>query len=315
MSGLPLVEASKLSNTVLGQGVVETFVKDDPILQRIRWETLVGNAYEYTREATEAGANWYAVNEIRVTNNPTWNKLSAVPKILDSPVELDDFTKKTRSNVNDIKKELQNAAVKAAKKKFMEGFYYGNKTTNPKEIDGLHVLLNDTTYNTLQVDDSDTQTVPLQMSGHLDKALDMVKGFKSVLILSSKGLKRGVDKYLRSVGAGATATKDEFGVPLDQYRPGLYWATSDYILDTELTSAGAFSASTGGLTTSIFILSFEPRALEGMQVEPMKWVDWAPVPKTNNEWAHIQWYPTILIKSLVSCVKIVGIDADGTVAA
>jgi len=315
MAGLPLVEASKLSNTVLSQGIVETFVRDDPILARIKWEKIVGNAYEYVREATETGAEWYAVNEIRTSANPTWSKLTATPKIIDSPVELDDFTKKTRSNINDIKMDLQEAAIKAAKHKFMSSFYYGNATTNPKEIDGLHVLIADTTYNTLVIDGSDTATVPLQMSGHLDRAISMVKGFKPSLILSSQQLYRNVNKYLRSVGAGATATKDEFGMPIDQYRPGLYWVPSDYIVDTELTSSGAYSAKTGGYTTSIFILSFESRAIQGMHVEPLKWVDWAPVPMTNKDWAHIQWYPTVVMQSLVSCVKIVGIDADGTVAA
>lgn len=315
MAGLPLVEASKLSNTVLAQGIVETFVRDDPVLARLKWTNLVGNAFEYVREATEAGADWYAVNEIRVASNPTWNKLTATPKIIDSPVVLDDFVKKTRSNINDVKMDLQEASMKATKHGFMGAFYYGNNTTNPKEMDGLHKLLTDTTYNTLVVDSGDTQTVPLQMSGHLDKALNMIKGFKPSLILCSMEMRRRIEKFLRSVGASATATKDEYGIPLDQYRPGLFWGPSDYIVDTELTSTGAFSAKAGGFTTSIFIVSFENRALEGMHVEPLKWVDWAPVPMTNTEWAHIQWYPTILIRSLVSCVKIVGIDADGVVAA
>ena len=315
MAGLPLVEASKLSNTVLAQGIVETFVKDDPILARLKWTNLVGNAFEYVREATEAGAGWYAVNEIRTSSNPTWNKLTAIPSIIDSIPLLDDFTRKTRSNVNDVKQDLEDGALKAARTLFLDALYYGDKSTNPKEMDGLHKLLTDTTYNTLEVDGSDTQTIPLQMSEHLDKAIAMVKGFKPTLLVCSQQLYRRVNAYLRGVGAGATATKDEFGMPLDQYRPGLFWIPSDYIVDTELTSSGAYSAKTGGLTTSLFILSFENRALEGMHVEPLKWVDWEPVPMTNQEWAHIQWYPTILIRSLVSCVKIVGIDADGDVAA
>ncbi len=315
MAGLPLVEASKLSNTVLAQGIVETFVRDDPILARLKWTNIIGNAFEYVREATEAGADWYAVNEIRVASNPTWNKLTAYPKIIDSIPVLDDFTRKTRSNVNDVKADLEEAAMKAVKHEFMDALYYGNNTSNPKQIDGLQVLIADTTYNTLVIDSGDTQTVALQMSGHLDKAISMVKGFKPILIVCSQQIARNITKYLRSVGAGATATKDEFGTILDQYRPGLFLLPSDYIVDTELTSSGEFSAKTGGLTTSIFILSFENRALEGMHVEPLKWVDWAPVPMTNTEWAHIQWYPTLVMRSLVSCVKIPGIDADGVVVA
>lgn len=316
MPGLPLVDASKLSNTVLAQGIVETFVRDDPILARLKWTNLVGNAFEYVREATEAGADWYAVNEIRVASNPTWNKLTAYPSIIDSIPVLDDFVRKTRSNINDVKQDLEDGAMKAVKHKFMDAVYYGNKTANPKEMDGLHKLLTDTTYNTLIVSPTGSENVPLQLSGHLDRAISMVKGFKSSLLVCSQQLYRNITKFLRAVGAGATATRDEYGTMLDMYRPGLYLLPSDYISDSEaITGDGAFSAKTGGNTTSLFILTFENRGLEGMHVEPLKWVDWAPVPMTNLEWAHIQWYPTILIRSLVSCVKIVGIDSDGVVVA
>jgi hypothetical protein len=311
---LPLVEASKLSNTVVSQGIVETFVKDDPILARLNFETIVGNSYQYNRELSMAAAQFYGVNEEWVSSYPTADPKTAVPKIVGSPVELDDFLKKTRSNITDLKQELIDAAIKATKFTFMDSVFYGNATTNPKQFDGLHVLVSDTTYNTLIVDSGDTQTVPLQMAGHLDKAIDMIKGFKPSLIVSSRQMRRNVNKYLRGVGAGATATKDEFGNLLEHYGT-IPWAVSDYITDTELTSSGAYSAKTGGLTTSIFILSFDPKAFYGMQVEPMNFVPWTIMTGTNKEWANIRWYPTILVKSLVSCAKIVGIDADGTVAA
>lgn len=312
--GLPLVEASKLSNTVMSQGVVETFVKDDPILQRINWETIVGNAYIYNRELSMAAAQFYGVNEEWVSSYPNSVQLTATPKIVGSPVELDDFLKKTRSNINDLKTELVEGAIKATKWAFMDSFFYGNATSNPKQFDGIHELISDTTYNTLLVDVGDTETVALSMSAHLDKAIDMIKGFTPSLILSSRQTRRNVTKYLRGVGAGATQTRDEFGNLVDIYN-SIPWAISDYITDTELTSSGAFSAKTGGNTTSIFILSFDPKALYGMQVEPMNFVPWTVMTGSNKEWANIRWYPTILMKSLVSCAKIVGIDADGTVVA
>lgn len=311
---LPLVEASKLSNTVMSQGVVETFVKDDPILQRMQWEPIVGNSYVYNRELSMAAAQFYGVNEEWVSSYPTATPLTATPKIVGSPVELDDFLKKTRSNINDLKTELVNGAIKATKWAFMDSFFYGNATTNPKQFDGVHALISDTTYNTILADVGDAQNVALSMSDHLDRAIDMIKGFTPGLIVSSRQMRRNVTKYLRSVGAGATAMKDEFGTLIDVYN-NIPWAISDYITDTELTLDGAFSAKTGGLTTSIFIFSFDPKGLYGMQVEPMNFVPWTIMPGTNKEWANIRWYPTILMKSLVSCTKIVGLDADGTVVA
>ena len=44
---LTLAEASKLSNDILLQGVVETIIKDSPILQRMPFIEIVGNSLIY----------------------------------------------------------------------------------------------------------------------------------------------------------------------------------------------------------------------------------------------------------------------------
>lgn len=49
---LTLVEASKLSNDMLLQGVVETIVKDSPILQRLPFIEIVGNGLTYNQVPT-----------------------------------------------------------------------------------------------------------------------------------------------------------------------------------------------------------------------------------------------------------------------
>ncbi len=47
---LTLAEASKLSNDVLLQGVVETIVKDSPVLQKLPFVEIVGNGLTYNQE-------------------------------------------------------------------------------------------------------------------------------------------------------------------------------------------------------------------------------------------------------------------------
>jgi len=49
---LTLAEASKLSNDMLLQGVVETIVKDSPILQVLPFIEIVGNGLTYKQVAT-----------------------------------------------------------------------------------------------------------------------------------------------------------------------------------------------------------------------------------------------------------------------
>ena len=47
---LTLEEAAKLSNDMLLQGVVETIVKDSPVLQRMPFIEIVGNGLTYNQE-------------------------------------------------------------------------------------------------------------------------------------------------------------------------------------------------------------------------------------------------------------------------
>jgi len=51
---LTLVEAAKLSNDMLLQGVVETIVKDSPILQQLSFIEIAGNGLTYNQVPTVA---------------------------------------------------------------------------------------------------------------------------------------------------------------------------------------------------------------------------------------------------------------------
>jgi hypothetical protein len=46
---ITLTEASKLSNDILLQGVVETIVRDSPVLQRLPFIEIVGNGLTYNQ--------------------------------------------------------------------------------------------------------------------------------------------------------------------------------------------------------------------------------------------------------------------------
>ena len=49
---LTLEEASKLSNDMLLQGVVETIVKESAVIQRLPFIEIVGNGLTYNQNAT-----------------------------------------------------------------------------------------------------------------------------------------------------------------------------------------------------------------------------------------------------------------------
>jgi hypothetical protein len=60
---LTLAEAAKLSNDMLMQGVVETIVKESPILQRLPFIEIVGNGLTYNQENVLPTIDFYDVGE------------------------------------------------------------------------------------------------------------------------------------------------------------------------------------------------------------------------------------------------------------
>ena len=60
---LTLAEASKLSNDMLKQGVIETIIKESPVLQRLPFIEIAGNGLTYNQEKTLPSIDFYDVGE------------------------------------------------------------------------------------------------------------------------------------------------------------------------------------------------------------------------------------------------------------
>ena len=99
---LTLAEASKLSNDMLLQGVVETIVKDSPILQRLPFIEIVGNGLTYNQEKTLPSIDFYDVGDTWAESTPTFEQITANLKIMGGDADVDNFLKATRSNVQDL---------------------------------------------------------------------------------------------------------------------------------------------------------------------------------------------------------------------
>ncbi|WP_329356964.1 major capsid protein [Streptomyces anulatus] len=132
-----LVEAAKLSTTQLQRGVIETFVQESPVLDRIPFMTIEGNAYAYDEEATLPGVAFRAVNEAYTESTGTVNQKSESLVILGGDADVDKFIQRTRSNLNDQRAVQTRLKVKANAYKFQDAFFNGDVTVEPKGFDGL----------------------------------------------------------------------------------------------------------------------------------------------------------------------------------
>lgn len=134
---LTLAESAKLSTDDLQRGVLETFVMESPILDRIPFLTIQGNAYAYNEEATLPGVQFRDVNEKYDESTGTVNQKSEKLVILGGDADVDRFIVQTRSNLNDQRAVQTRMKVKAAAYKFQDTFFNGDTAVEPKGFDGL----------------------------------------------------------------------------------------------------------------------------------------------------------------------------------
>lgn len=153
---LTLEESAKLSNEQLARGVMETFVQESPILDRIPFMEIQGNAYTYTSENTLPGVAFRAVNEAYPESTGTVKQTTERLFILGGDADVDRFIQQTRSNLNDQRAEQTTMKVKALSYEYQNTFFNGDTDTNVKGFNGLKKRLTGK-----QVLDADTNGLPV----------------------------------------------------------------------------------------------------------------------------------------------------------
>lgn len=134
---LTLAEAAKLSQDDLQRGVLETFVQESSVLDRIPFLTIQGNAYAYNEEATLPNVEFRSVNEGYSESTGTVNPKSESLVILGGDADVDRFIVQTRGNLNDQRATQTRMKVKAASYFFQDQFINGDTAVTPKGFDGL----------------------------------------------------------------------------------------------------------------------------------------------------------------------------------
>lgn len=134
---ITLVEAAKLSQSYLQRGVIETFIQNSPILDRIPFMNIEGNAYAYNSEGTLPGVAFRGVNESYTESTGTVNQATESLKILGGDADVDRFIVKTRGDINDQRAVQTAMKVKAASYLFQDTFFNGDTAVDADSFDGL----------------------------------------------------------------------------------------------------------------------------------------------------------------------------------
>jgi len=291
---LTLAEASKLSNDVLLVGVIETIIKDSPILQSLPFIEIVGNGLTYNRESTAATASFFDVGDTWTESTPTFAQITATLKIMGGDADIDNYLIATRSNVQDLEVAVIQLKAKAVQQLFEQTFITGDSVVNAKSFDGIDKLC------------ESGQTLSMGVNGgsltldKLDELVDTVKGGKPEILLMSRRSRRIINKLARTAGTFLETDRDQFGQMI-QYYDTIPIGVSDYVADNQ-TQGSSNDCST------IYAMQFGEGAVAGLtgpgglQVERVGSLEQKDATRTR-----IKWYSSVALFNGLKLAKLIGV--------
>ncbi|HXG35899.1 MAG TPA: phage major capsid protein [Dehalococcoidia bacterium] len=288
---LTLAEAAKLSNDLLLTGVIETIIKDSPVLQQLPFIEITGNGLTYNRENTAPTAGFFDVGDTWSESTPTFTQVTANLKIMGGDADIDNFLLATRSNLQDLEAAVVLLKAKAVRQLFEQTFISGDSAVNAKEFDGIDKLT------------PGGQTLSMGVNGgsltldKLDELIDLVKGGKPDMLLMSRRSRRSVTKLARTSGSFLEAERDEFGQML-QFYDGIPLGVSDYISDAQ-------TVGTSTDCSTIYALQFGEGALSGLTAPGGLQVERVGSLETKDaSRVRIKWYASMALFNTVKLAKL-----------
>jgi hypothetical protein len=301
-----LTEASKLSNDILVQGVIETIIGQSPILRQLPFIEITGNGLTYNREKALPDVDFYDVGDEWDESTPTFDQFTAVLKILGGDADVDSFLKATRSNIQDLETATIELKAKALRHRFEEAFIYGDSADDSKEFDGLIKLLDTATPGPQVISMGETgATLTLDV---LDELIDAIKGGKPDMLIMSRRSRRKVSALARASGAMIETERDHWGNFIHLWN-GVPIAANDWVLDTHVLEDGAETAFTGGGCSTIYAVQFGEDALCGLsspgfiQVENVGALETKDATRTR-----VKWYCSLALFSALKAAALIGVE-------
>ena len=291
---------------MLLQGVVETIVKDSPILQRLSFIEIVGNGLTYNQEKTLPSIDFYDVGDTWAESTPTFEQKTANLKIMGGDADVDNFLKATRSNVQDMEAAVIELKAKALRDKFEDTFIYGDSGENAKQFDGLKELIDTATASDRVIAMGDTgATLTLNK---LDELIDAVKGGKPDMLLMSRRSRRKINALVRAAGGMMDTDRDTWG-NFVQLWDGIPVGVNGWILDTHVLVDGLETATTGGTCSTIYAVQFGEGALSGLtspgflQAEPI-----GSLKNKDASRTRVKWYVARALFSSIKAAALIGVQ-------
>jgi len=311
---LTLAESAKLTQDVLLRGVIETIIRESPLLQVMPFVHIEGNGLTYNREKALAAAAWHApLGDWTTATEPEFDKLTATLAVLGRNADLDNFIKQTRSNIQDIEAVVLELAAKSLRHEFERAFIYGctsayltGITHDANMFDGLIVKIATKTAS--------DQVIAAGATGGaltfalIDRLIDAVKGGKPDLLMMSRRTRRKINDLARAAGTNLQVERGLLGEFVQLYN-GIPIAVNDWILDTHQVASSLETHATGGALSTMYALRFGEGAVVGatnggIQIENIGILEGKDAVRHR-----LKWYCSLVDFNVVARAALIGIQA------
>lgn len=304
--GTTLTQYAKLSNDILKQGIIETIVKDAPLLALLPWIEIQGNALTYNRELTLPLAEWHAVNDDWTTSPAvTFTQKTATLAILGQNADVDNYVKQTRSNINDIETAIIELTAKSIRNELEDKLLYGNNTTDPNQFDGLiaQIATGTASDQVIATAAGGATAITLDM---MDQLIDAVKGGKPHVLIMSRRSRRKIAALARAAGNNLEHDNAQFGFMVEYYG-GIPIHVSDFIKDIHTVAGSVETLFSGSTSSTIYALQLGEDALSGLTgpggLQIVKIGDMETKDATRT---RIKWYASLALFSNIKAAALIG---------
>jgi hypothetical protein len=238
---LSLVEAAKLTQNQLQKGVIEIFARTSPVLERMPFQNIAGQALVYNQEQTLPGIGFRAINETPTPDQGIVNPQTEKLMVLGGISQLDRALVRMSGNVNDLRAIHDGMKSKALALRWTRCFFKGDNDDDPTEFDGLEKRISGAQRITYTDD----------LLEALDATIDAVVGSGPDMLFMNKTCRRQLNAAVRSAGQAIETVSDSFGRTLQAYA-----GIPIGVIEEDSTGAQILGFDEAGDTTSIYAVRF-----------------------------------------------------------
>jgi len=208
---LLIAEAAKLSNDILLKGVIDTVLKESPILRLLPFAEINGNALTYNRVNAYPTVAFYAVGDDWAATDPTFTQLTATLAIMGGDADVSNYIKKTRSNIQDVEAAVITLKAQALANKFEDTFINGLVSGDANSFNGIDYLCTSGQKASLGADGGALTLAKL------DEMIDLIRPGKPDLLLMSRRSRRQIKVLARAAGTNLTIGQGKLGEQVEFY--------------------------------------------------------------------------------------------------